>query len=1410
MTEAKWTRTGALLTAILLLAMTFSGLGVLLWSADSVSASGDNNSPEWLITSPQTVDADLVVRGNITIVDGGSLTIKDSTLQMGSGDLTGDLTITVGHGGSLILEGAEIAAYPYTYESRLTLAILIENGGEMIMRDSALTYPGHLLIDNGRLDMHSSVIRGVPDEGNETFHSPVVMGFSADVVMVNSTITDIFTGNSTGLAVHYNSTFATETALRQTVEYDINRYPASSSIDNDNLSRIFNPGSHLMVPGNEELILDGFDVGGLIFNADDYDLHLNVHYRTEVKDFTLDAIDVEYGRGGDFAPSGMELNNTWTLDDKNILQKEKVSISNFSSIDLSTMQVRIDNTNSVGIMLERVFVSIEGIAVDSYRNITFAGDSSFLAVDSVLPINHESDPEERHALVLMDSSNAYLYNVTLADPSAIGDPEGRAIEFVDRTVTVLPLEKTADDNTGGDFDNLFDIDLEYYHIPDSTNMSILMNLTGLPEGLVNVKIDLSSTTTGGEGPVLQYSNEYGLFNTTIQPVQTNINQEYQMGKFSISDLIETKFILENDKGLTVSVDFISLDLTYQPQAYIYKYAAANITNSLDHPIQGVTVEAENMVGGSQPVYLPYEGDSGVPPAAVLDQIGRSASDFNRTDSQGMVIIPLLSGIHNSSSDSHFAWKLTAKSPPDLYTIGSSSVSFGAYPYLSPDLGTDGFKPFSITGTAAQLELSDPYMVRTDDKTLLAVDVENVGDAESFAFNITFLVNGDPLTDNISVASLASGETLTLQKEYVQAVPGKLEVEAKVNSVDSVIDGVNSSADLTVNLRITSFEPTDPVTSIGHNQQLSMFYMFVNDGVVAAENVKVEIFITEQPGSEDILVYERTIALISPGSTIFREANLGNIEHSGLLGEADLNITLVINNGSFEPGGIPETDYSDNTDTRTIGYTDDRPVLSLSNLTIEGDLPLGKLVDIRFKIENTGGQSPDAARLTLYLDNGTDKIEIVNTTTSADGIPLKPDEGEVIEDKVRWRVNVPAGNYTLIGYINQAKTIDERDYSDNSNSTEITVLPLVPRIIDAAANPSVVSPGETITVSGRVVNLHDISSNVPGESVVVRVFSDGVLVAQQEAVTSGTGIYVVQILAAENMAGQIEITSTVTVGDEVATSSISATVQPSPSVTDQPLWVWLLIIGILLAIIAAFTLYVYRYSLGKMAECGECHALIPEAARRCPNCGTDFEAGTAKCSECSSWIPADSTDCPECGASFTGGAIIDVKESEYIQLMREGYEAHVDNYREKAREDLGKKYSDSKFLNWWKDHPEYVSFEDWLAKEEGKKMEKSFPCPSCGTPNVVGSKNCYRCGHEFQKKDDDEAARRVVRRDESADKPEIKTDAAPRKKVVVKRKAPKVKEGEDGAVSGTESDQAAEPSPEEKSDEAAEPKPEDKT
>jgi ribosomal protein L40E len=105
--------------------------------------------------------------------------------------------------------------------------------------------------------------------------------------------------------------------------------------------------------------------------------------------------------------------------------------------------------------------------------------------------------------------------------------------------------------------------------------------------------------------------------------------------------------------------------------------------------------------------------------------------------------------------------------------------------------------------------------------------------------------------------------------------------------------------------------------------------------------------------------------------------------------------------------------------------------------------------------------------------------------------------------------------------------------------------------------------------------------------------------------------------------------------------------------------------------------------------------------------------------------------------------------------------------------MGKKYSDSKFQEWFKKQPTYVSFENWLSQEEEKRKFTGISCSTCGTLNPRGSPVCHKCGSNLDARKPEapeeaksEAApkpmRRIVRRpvEKKAVKPEAPAEAKP--------------------------------------------------
>ncbi|MGD0248530.1 MAG: BRCT domain-containing protein, partial [Candidatus Limnocylindrales bacterium] len=259
-------------------------------------------------------------------------------------------------------------------------------------------------------------------------------------------------------------------------------------------------------------------------------------------------------------------------------------------------------------------------------------------------------------------------------------------------------------------------------------------------------------------------------------------------------------------------------------------------------------------------------------------------------------------------------------------------------------------------------------------------------------------------------------------------------------------------------------------------------------------------------------------------------------------------------------------------------------------------------------------------------------------------------------------------------------------------------------------------GTDISVSGTITNR--ISGEpLAGKSIWVSLVdsSGNVKGSNATTITGASGNFQTSKYIPLGEEGNYKIGVTVQIGNQTFSNSADITVKKGFVEAPTDWWIYAIIIVIVAAIIIFFSVYLYKYGLGKMVECGECGALIPESSKRCPKCGVEFEVGTAKCSECGAWIPASSTECPECGAKFITGPIPE-EEDEYMK-KREQYQQFVDGYREQAKDVLGKKYSEAKFADWWKKQPTYVTFEKWLSQEEERRKLGAFACPVCGTAVV---------------------------------------------------------------------------------------------
>lgn len=454
---------------------------------------------------------------------------------------------------------------------------------------------------------------------------------------------------------------------------------------------------------------------------------------------------------------------------------------------------------------------------------------------------------------------------------------------------------------------------------------------------------------------------------------------------------------------------------------------------------------------------------------------------------------------------------------------------------------------------------------------------------------------------------------------------------------------------------------------------------------------------------------------------------------------DATLTLMAN-----PDHTPvEKTYANNLLSTTIAFLDVRPDLSVvvsdtvkdiyvqkGTQNVTGEM-FGRALTVNVIIHNLGGSNATSVKVEVGVRNVANTYNITLLSGSNYNVSSNA-TANTLKITFSWTMNLSAlgGAFQIWAWVDGSKVIAEPDETNNFAYLAFTVLPL-----DSSANiltdAAEYMAGDMMLISATVVynNTSDPVKGLPGvvfwlmDSTTKQVIAN----SNSSAYTTDPDGFITALLRIpyDLPTGSYQVRAVI--GTQSHASGATVLVSAAVEGGLFPLWVWILIIVAVVGVVAGFFAYTYIYGLGKLVECGECGAFIPAASKRCPKCGVEFEAGTMKCSECGAWIPAESAECPNCGVKFVGEA---EEEADYTERMRKEYDDMVSKYRELAKPELGKKFSEKAFDAWWMAQPGYISFEDWLAKEEEKKKEGPIPCPVCGTLNPKEATVCHKCGTVF--------------------------------------------------------------------------------
>jgi ribosomal protein L40E len=511
-----------------------------------------------------------------------------------------------------------------------------------------------------------------------------------------------------------------------------------------------------------------------------------------------------------------------------------------------------------------------------------------------------------------------------------------------------------------------------------------------------------------------------------------------------------------------------------------------------------------------------------------------------------------------------------------------------------------------------------------------------------------------------------------------------------------------------------------------NTHLLMDARADNIGETEASNVVVRFWLGAV--GTGTVIDEVTVPLINPGETVVAT---GEWDASVDVGQKLQTRTIAV---EFNPGQIiTEISYTNNIVTQSILVVDRRPdfvfpdgieVTSGGHVTEQA--VVGESVVLGTQVENDGYTSAMGVVVAFYI------MDSDGLTTYLGMITTDIANNATVTANLTWAVNTTSfGQFDLKIVVNPLGLEEEGNYGNNEITAQFQINVPNPVIVINLNGVFSYKAGTDVVVSGTITN------EISGEPLIGRPVwvslvdaSGNVIGSNATSTTTSSGSFQTSKYIPIGEQGDYRIRVTVQIGDQTFSNSQDITVNRGFIETPTDWWIYAIIIAIVAAIIIFFSVYLYKYGLGKMVECGECGALIPESSKRCPKCGVEFEAGTAKCSECGAWIPANSGECPECGAKFVTAPILE-EEDEYMKKMREQYQQFVDGYREQAKGVLGKKFSEAKFADWWKKQPSHITFEKWLSQEEERRKLGAFACPVCGTLNPRGAKVCHKCGTVFE-------------------------------------------------------------------------------
>jgi RNA polymerase subunit RPABC4/transcription elongation factor Spt4 len=647
---------------------------------------------------------------------------------------------------------------------------------------------------------------------------------------------------------------------------------------------------------------------------------------------------------------------------------------------------------------------------------------------------------------------------------------------------------------------------------------------------------------------------------------------------------------------------------------------------------------------------------------------------------------------------------------------------------------------------------DPAPPTVNITSIISVKIQKEGDQPSTAKSVTILVqyqDGSRYWLNTTVPALPSGSqiyyaevawTPTQLGDYnIYAAMRGIGEEKVSTTVLNYCDLVADSLSLYVNLHQTD------VAHIGDT--VIMEATISNQGQSDAKNFLIRFWLGNI--GDGTILGDLLVPQLNSGQAMMASWDWTAINRAG---ERYSNYTITVEVNPFQPGDHPinETTYANNVIDTPIEVIDDRPYLQLQGVQVlvsnaaSQTAVYGQTLKVDFTVLNNGGGLSALTPVSVYLLAPDNTIYFYYQAQ----ITLTGGGSQHITTTAT-PVTQPVASYTLV--VKAISPVSAASYNGSAWFTQVfDITTLVnPNVAINTFGKVEYKPGESV-VAVTTITTSGGAPLVGLKATVMLLDSNNNQLGPTYTYTTGEGGGFTAILGIPfDYSGKATVSMSIAAGSQTIDRTLPIQVGSTAS-GGMPLWQIILIIVIIAAIILFVFWRFFWHKGGKdMVECGECGSLIPANSKKCPNCGVEFDIGKVRCSNCGTYIDQNLTECPECGAKFSRSAA--GKESEEDKELRAEYDAFINDIRMQAKAQLGDKYTEEVFAQWLKTEPEYLPFEQWVArKKEREAAPSAKPCPTCGTLNPATATVCSKCGSQMTAAEDKEAPkprtfRRIVRR-----------------------------------------------------------------